>query len=165
MVKPVFCYSCLPPSGMKHKKRGKWKWIEYWKAFCRVSFMPKCLFLMPQMEFLGSVKAQNHQNWMDLSQVNRPMGLGQNFGTQLTFNGVQGGQNRLKISKTPNFQIFPFLRPQKLFVRPKIHRIWKFRYKQCQKWKKKQKLGGTLFWYKAANMGGVILTKSGKLSA
>ena len=113
----------------------------------------------------GSVKAQNHQNWMDLSQVNRPMGLGQNFGTQLTFNGVQGGQNRLKISKTPNFQIFPFLRPQKSFVRPKIHRIWKFRYKQCQKWKKKQKLGGTLFWYKAANMGGVILTKSGKLSA
>ena len=56
-----------------------WKWIEYWKAFCRVSFMPKCLFLRPQMEFLGSVKAPNHQNWMDLSQVNRPMGLGQNF--------------------------------------------------------------------------------------
>ena len=90
-------------------------------------------------KFLGSLKAQNHQNGMDLSQVNRPMGLGQNFGTQLTFNGVQGGQNRLKISKTPNFQIFLFLRPQKSFVRPKIHRKWKFRYKQCKKWKKKNK--------------------------
>ena len=58
--------------------------------------MRKCLFLRPQMEFSGPVKAKNHQKRMGLSQVNRPMDLGKDFNLPLNFKGALGGQKRLK---------------------------------------------------------------------
>ena len=70
--------------------------------------MPKCLFLRPQMEFLGSVKAQNHQNLMDLSQVNRPMGLGQNLAPNLPLTESKAAKIGWKYPKRQIFRFFHF---------------------------------------------------------
>ena len=60
------------------------------------------------MEFLGSVKAKNHQNLIGLSQVNRPMGLWQNLDPHLTLKESSVANNSQN-TKILDFSIFDAL--------------------------------------------------------